>query len=66
MEKDLEKIIGYDTSQDAYDLSVICEDCSDHVGDMGGSPIYEGDEWGGIAPKCSECNYYLEGLICSM
>lgn len=61
---DMLKIIGYDTSRSAYDLSVICEDCADSVGDGGGSPIYEGDIWGGITPKCSECNSELEGLEC--
>lgn len=62
----MKKIIGYDTSKSAYDLSVICEECSDHVGDGGGSLIYEGDEWGGTTPKCTECDFPLEGLVCTM
>jgi hypothetical protein len=56
-------IIGYDTSSSAHDLSVICEACSDEHGDGGGSPIYDGDEWGGPIPACSHCGEALSGLV---
>lgn len=55
-------IIGYDTSEDAYDLSVLCAECSDQHGDEHGTPLYAGDEWGGEMPRCKHCGAELEGL----
>lgn len=55
----MNRIIGYDTSSSAYDLSVICAECSDEHGDEGGSPLYEDDEWGGPLPRCSHCGCAL-------
>ena len=61
------EIIGYDTSNDAHDLSVICADCAEERGDEGGSPIYAGDEWGvvGDEHRCKYCRADLSdaGLI---
>ena len=57
------KIIGYDTSESAYDLSVICDECSEEHGDGGGSAVYEGDEWGGPLPCCSVCGRELSELV---
>ena len=55
--------IGYDTSEDAYTLSVICEECSDEHGDGGGAAMYAGEEWGGPLPTCTHCGCILEQLI---
>jgi hypothetical protein len=55
-----DKIIGYDTSESASDLSIVCSDC--HQESDGGEILHEGDEWGGIVPDCSRCGGAIIGL----
>ena len=49
------RIVGYDTSEDMRDLSVICAACADDEGDRRGSTLYAGDEWGGPLTRCEAC-----------
>ena len=59
------EIIGYDTSEDTNDLSVLCKK---HGTTQSGSPIAKGDEWASMAPGdycCARCGRDLsdDGLI---
>ena len=50
-------LLGYDTSESAQDLSVLCADCGEH-GD--GTEIFAGDTWGGYdLPRCEDCGREL-------
>ena len=56
-----ETIIGYDTSEDMHDLSVLC---AAHGSEADGTPIYDGDEWGASElPCCSECGRELSVVL---
>lgn len=57
----MKDLIGYDTSADMHNLSVICAECADTEGDGGGAPIYRGEEWGAHeAPRCARCGADLD------
>lgn len=60
--RETERILGYDTSESAYDLSVICFPCSEENGDRHGSILYVGDDWGGPLPRCEVCGDVMDEL----
>lgn len=53
-------MVGFDTSSDMNNLSILCPDCG---GPEHGSPLYEGDEWGGDVPDCESCGAAIHGLV---
>jgi hypothetical protein len=57
------RVVGIDTSEDMYDLSIVCASCYE-AGEIGseGSELYEGDEWGGPVPECTVCGGEIRGL----
>lgn len=59
------KIIGYDTSESANTISVLC---TKHGNTRSGSPIAKGDEWASMASGdhcCARCGRDLadDGLV---
>lgn len=58
------ELIGYDTSEHMYNLSVVCADCGPPTEDH--SLLYAGDEWGAEkwdVPRCTHCNTPLDKLV---
>ena len=60
-------LIGYDTSDDMSDLSVVCVRCAKVHGTDGGSALHDGDEWAVHMDEhcCRHCRRDLsaDGLV---
>ena len=53
----MKEIIGFDITEDANDLRVVCVDCAENYD---GEPLVKGEEWGGDYCECEKCGDSLD------